>query len=472
MSVQQWLASVKEVTLSNPVTLRESSQLASLFSFDLTTSHIAALQNDLLQHGLDIAKAVEEADFYESEWPGFNELVKSYLQSCKEIQIGPNGPVDIHQCFDSFSFFFADLQTAFMNLRGAVLESTVQAATQSMYSVAIALDKEGAMAVGSANGSVAAASMQRTEFMAALLLKVFNSIRSEKTDINAAPGTMSKKSIIFYVANLLCRLYFRLDTPGSCANVFSNIHTARISFSQSSRAQRVEFRYWLGRFYISKNMFADAYRHLKWAFDNCCVRPPIPSNPFAGTPAPNVGVSGSARNNKRRIYTFLVPAALLLGIVPTRNALEMFGLTHVYMPLVLGIKSGNYAGILAHLKQNSDWFLSHGLYIALSTQTFNLCARVLLYKSYKFTTASMTRKNIVRFDAFSAALRTGGLIQESDASFIIEEGICIALISQGFVKANVYSRNKLLQLKPSGAFPAIAEVKGINSPSKEQWMDH
>ncbi|CAN6631852.1 hypothetical protein TRVA0_013S01530 [Trichomonascus vanleenenianus] len=310
----------------------------------------------------------------------------------------------------------------------------------------------------------------RAEYISSVLLKIFNSIRAEKStgpgdqiSRNASYETRqqvavtSRKAVILFVANSLCRLYFNLRTPSSCANVFSNIHTAKVKFAGFSQAEKVEYRYYLGRFYLMKNQLVSAYKHLRYSFDNC------------------LATSG---RNRQLILHYLIPASLLLGKLPSLYLLDSSGLDPVYGPLVQAVRRCDYTSYMAYLEEEPrrSWLLRRGLYVALRYRVEVLFHRNVLYQTWK----ANDRKNVLSYQAITTAFalsKTGHpdeLLHRQDTEFMLLESVLASLISQRLVRANIFSRSSMLRLRDVNPIPKLVEVHDIKESTvleaDEQWM--
>jgi hypothetical protein len=236
--------------------------------------------------------------------------------------------------------------------------------------------------------------------------------------------------------------------------VFANIHTAKLRFSGYSRAQRVEYRYWLGRFYLGKSQLTDAYKHLLWAFQNCLT---------------------SARKNKRAILQYLIAAGLPLGILPRQGLLDAYSLATVYSPLVSYLKKASYAEFMDHV-DSTPWFYQHKLVVMLKAR----CMLVLHRRAIELLFKQKGRSVNLSFEDIQGALRQSmgpywnPLAPTSD--FIAIESVCISLIAQKLLFANIFVRNRVVRLKPDGAFPSLASVYHVTGSEvnvlsgREAWM--
>lgn len=332
-------------------------------------------------------------------------------------------------CYIAIINFFTALSPAFGNFRGAVLQGTLKDTARIVIEMSQALDKR--------DGTIV-----RTNYASTLLLKMFNTIRGEKLD-PSNPNALSKKSILLFMGNLLCRAYYTIKSHASCANVFSNVNSSNIKFSNYPKAQLVEYRYFLGRFHLDRGELVKAYSYLFWAFENALA----------------------SSSNKRLILKILVPASILLGRYPTLPLLQSYGLAELYWPLVTSAKSGNYGHFMQHLEGDyRPWFLKNRLHILLKNRSKIPLFRQVFYQAW----IAVGRGDILHFKVLQKALELSmngdpeGLFEKlNDEDYEITENISISLISQGFIKAKIFTRNQLIRLKPEGAFPPLPEVNQL-----------
>lgn len=367
----------------------------------------------------------EAKNLYDGDWNTLVELCISYLQFTKDAD-----PNNTDSCYILIIHFFTALSPAFSNFRGTVLQGVLKNTARLVIDMSQVLDKR--------DGTVV-----RTNYASTLLLKMFNTIRAEKLD-PSNPNALSKKSILLFIGNLLCRAYYTLSSHASCANVFSNVDSSNIKFSNYPKSQLVEYRYFLGRFHLDKGQLVKAHSYLAWAFENA-----LPSSP-----------------NKRLILKYLVPAAILLGKSPTLHLLQTYNLADAYWPLVVSVRTGNYAKFMQHLEGDfRPWFLKSRLLILLKMRSKIPLFRMIFYQAW----VAVGKGDILPFKVLQRALElsTAGDPERiysitNDAGFELTENISISLISQGFIKGKIFIRSELIKLKADGAFPSIAEVNKLD----------
>lgn len=361
--------------------------------------------------------------------------------------------------------FITSLQVAFTNNQGRVLQGVVRATIGVVLKISKMLDSQD--------------NLKRTNYLSTLLLKMFNNIRAEKTlpttvDLSGgrevSSDQLSKRGILLFVGNMLCRCYYALNSQSNCSNVFSNVRTSNANYSQYNKSEQIEYMYLLGRHHFSHGNVEDSYRFLMWAFKNCL----------------------SDTSQQRLIIKYLIPVSIVLGKFPKPELLERFGYTQQYWPLIASIKQGNLKAFTDYLENGPchGWYLKSNVLYFLRSKAPLLILRQLLYKVWKITSAGGGDSLIIlQFEAIRAALQFSScganqlkenLISnpqnwyhpEKDESFEATENVCIALISKGYMKGNIFSRRGLVRLRKKDPFPSLSEIHATilkSAGSQDQW---
>lgn len=174
-------------------------------------------------------------------------------------------------------------------------------------------------------------------------------------DRSPASGPETKRIAVLMLANLSFKAYFSLNNTRLCETVLGSVENAvKLNRAANARdqtgeacysqADRVTYRYYLGRLRLFQHHIRSASTHLRWAFDNCTLR---------------------KMNNKRAILIPLIATYLILGRYPDEALLASASLQLYYSDLIRCIKSGDAAGALEALDRNMDWFRTRGLYLIL-----------------------------------------------------------------------------------------------------------
>lgn len=180
-----------------------------------------------------------------------------------------------------------------------------------------------------------------------------------------APGELTKRRDVLWLANLSFRCYFKLSNIRLCETVLGSVENAltlnrnfatqqqkqsaagdlsALGMACYSRADKVAYRYYLGRLRLSQHRIRAAYTELRWSFDNC---------------------TNAHMHNKTLLLTHLVVAAIILGIYPTRALLRATSLDGPFEGLIDMLRRGNGRGVYDELDRWRDWHRRGGHYLLL-----------------------------------------------------------------------------------------------------------
>lgn len=302
----------------------------------------------------------------------------------------------------------------------------------------------------------AARSKQECESAAKL---IFNLLSKAIQDRSLGPD--SRKQVVFFVANLLLKVYFRLRIagPGQFDSISRNIISSGVKFrylslsllllcrckflgltfcSEYPKADRVGYRYYLGRYYLSQQQFRRSRSHLVYAFNQC---------------------TNLAARNKRLILIYLITASLPLGIFPSDELLRMSGLSKSFAPLIASLKLGNHAKYHAHLSDFEDWFDGFGVTLILAQRCEMLLYRCLIRRTFLLTTNPSQKPPNVKFSHLLQALRYSTKDEEGwDLADV--ECVCVSLIDGGYIRGYIHHLNKVLVLdkrdEGRAGFPVVS----------------
>lgn len=130
--------------------------------------------------------------------------------------------------------------------------------------------------------------------------------------------------------------------------IFTNISTNSPPLSLYPAAQRVTFLYYLGRFNLSNNHFLRAANCLSEAY---------------------LQTHSHFTTHRTLILTYLIPANLLLGILPSEALLarpECAPLIPVYAPLRQALRKGDFYLFQQTLSAHESWLFEKGILLLLT----------------------------------------------------------------------------------------------------------
>lgn len=181
-------------------------------------------------------------------------------------------------------------------------------------------------------------------------------------DRSPLPGEKTKRADVLWLANASFRCYFKLKNVRLCETVLGSVENALTlnrnfasgdlkSTSQDDmglscycKADRVAYKYYLGRLRLSQHRIRKAYTELRWAFDNC---------------------TNAHMHNKRLILTHLVASSLILGIYPQQSLLVSASLDGPFGNLMENLRIGNGYQVNVDLDEWREWHRKRSLYLLL-----------------------------------------------------------------------------------------------------------
>lgn len=385
-----------------------------------TNKYIQLIYNDARVNPQDLDDIIEKYKLYNNDWLAFNEMIKQFIRLSSQLN-----PWSLLESFDLYGLFVDSLSIAFNNTRGGSLILVVRQTINFVTPMANKLDLQ--FHYKENQGKL------RLSWLASVLLKIFNNIRSQTNDEN-----MTKSRIIVFISVKLCLTYFKIDNPLLCRNVFSNINNLQLSMSKFPKPEIIQYRYYLAMFYLIKDQLIDSYQHLSWCLVNC---PPLYPNAL-------------------RILQLLLPISILIGKSPNFDYLtQQFGsdkeFIHIYKEIFKAIKRGNFQAYNQLLQQNYDYFKSMNLLIVLENKSIILIVRNLFNRVWDYLGNPLS----IGYDSLILALQLSKFSVKLDD--LIIENLLISLIDQNLLKGKVFPRLRLVSLARTNVFPPVDQINFI-----------
>ncbi|CED82743.1 Transcription-associated recombination protein-Thp1p [Phaffia rhodozyma] len=273
-----------------------------------------------------------------------------------------------------------------------------------------------------------------------------------------SPSVPSKKQALFPLAEILFRVYARLDTHKLGAQILQVVRPSLGLLEKEGwveRAVKVRFEQAQGTWLLGDRRIPQAHTSLHRAFLSC------PSNTLA------------MFHNRRLILVSLLTTSILLGTLPTGKLLDHFQLTDQFGPLVCGIRYGDLRSWRRGLGETGgnervdrmEWFRRKKVLGVLREKGVILVWRSLLRRTLLIYRSCLQQPSSGQSDRvalplsfFLTALRFG----TEDDSLDIDDAECIVcnLISLGYVKAVILRGTQMVVFsKETGmGFPPISRV--------------
>lgn len=415
-----------------------------------------------------INAAVDSRRFFNDDWMAFGLVVVSFIRLANQID-----PWSMLESFDLYSTYINDLSVAFTNKNhGYLVTPLIEDALEFVVPLATQLDFQ--LVSKEMNRK------PRLTYLASIMLKVFNNIRSQLGAGDQAEA--AKKSIMLFIGTKLCLTYFKLSNPLLCRNVFSNMNNASLEFHRFPMNQQIQYRYYLAKFYLVKYQFVDAYQHLVWCLDHC------PSNYTRDN------------SNISRILRDLIPIAIILGKRPNfasiyqrfySSAAQAPRFLTMYAQMMTIVKSGSFSKFQEFVAANYAELKRHKLLLVVATKSCVVILRNLVRRLWiiQGTNTRLDYNSIAT--ALATSLQGLPLARVVDFDYIsptqpptavddqLVENCLITLIDQNLLKGKLFPRLRVVSLSKTGPFPAVDTIDFVkfgNGPEgtlsyTDKWMN-
>lgn len=408
---------------------QQIDRLRKLLDINPVTNRYMKLIYDETIDDTALDNMISNYKFYNDEWLAFNEMVKLFIKLSNQLN-----PWSVLESFDLYSSFLDSLSTSFSNVRGGCLIMVIRQSINFILPMAIKLDSQFYLKENCGK--------LRLSWLASILLKVFNNIRSQTNDDN-----MTKSRIIVFISVKLCMVYFKIDNPLLCRNVFSNINNLQLSMTKFDRNEIIQYRYYLSKFYLIKDQLIDSYQHLSW----CLINSPTYSNP----PHPNI----------IRILQLLLPISILIGKTPNFKYIRQIyfnnnpsitpGFINIYENLFKAIKRGNFGQCYQIITNNYDYLKALNILIVLQNKSTILIVRNLFKKVWDYLGNPLS----IDYDSLILALNLSHFNVRLDD--LIVENLLISLIDQNLLKGKIFPRLRVISLAKTNVFPPVDQINFI-----------
>ncbi|KAK5140769.1 hypothetical protein LTR04_002855, partial [Oleoguttula sp. CCFEE 6159] len=293
-----------------------------------------------------------------ASWTAFIKFIVQYFCFLKDV--------NIDNLLDTYN-----LLSELLHL-GIVILPTVISYSRTLSRLAIGLDKQPGLIAHLTQQSTDEGGARETlpERAANILRQAFVTCLNDRS---GAPSGISngkpdgKRSGIYTIANLCLKILFQCRKTRNAEQIFANIYNQSPPLSIYSRAERVTYLYYLGRFLFQNNHFYRAQLALQQAYDDCH--------------APSL-------RQRRLILIYLIASNMILGRFPSTALLdrpEAAGLAARFHPLCRTIAAGDLAAfrrILALDAEHAPWFLHYRILLQLRNRCEPLVYRSLVRRVF------------------------------------------------------------------------------------------
>ncbi|NXM92373.1 PCID2 protein, partial [Oenanthe oenanthe] len=236
----------------------------------------------------------------------------------------------------------------------------------------------------------------------------------------------SKKWGMLFLVNQLFKIYFKINKLHLCKPLIRAIDSSNLK-DEYSMAQRVTYKYYVGRKAMFDSDFKQAEEYLSFAFEHC---------------------HRSSQKNKRMILIYLLPVKMLLGHMPTVQLLKKYDLMQ-FAEVTKSVSEGNLLLLNDALTKHETFFIRCGIFLILEK------LKIITYRNLFKKVYLLLKTHQLSLDAFLIALK---FMQVDDVD--IDEVQCILanLIYLGHIKGYISHQHQKLVVSKQNPFPPLSTV--------------
>uniref|UniRef100_A0A914EKZ6 PCI domain-containing protein 2 homolog n=1 Tax=Acrobeloides nanus TaxID=290746 RepID=A0A914EKZ6_9BILA len=236
----------------------------------------------------------------------------------------------------------------------------------------------------------------------------------------------TKKIGILNLTNHLFRIYFKINRLHLLKPLIRSIDHIGELYERFSMADKITYKYFLGRKAMFDSDLGLAERSLTYAFVNC---------------------PKTCRQNKRLILMYLIPVKMFLGHMPTQELLKKYELEQ-FSDVVSSVKVGNLKKLDEALEEHRNFFIECGIYLMLEK------LKIITYRTLFKKVASILGTLQIKLDVFIVALRwLGDDMDVAELSCILAN-----LIAQKKIKGYISWHHQTLVIGKVSPFPPLSTL--------------
>ncbi|GAA5954034.1 hypothetical protein JCM21900_005386 [Sporobolomyces salmonicolor] len=266
-----------------------------------------------------------------------------------------------------------------------------------------------------------------------LLQKCFSCCLNDR----ASDITTSRKMGTYYLATLLFKTYFKLNSTALCKNIIRGIGAADLPpLSSFPRAHQVTYTFYMGVFAFLREDYDEAEKKFTEALGMTHVK---------------------MKRNIELINDYLIPLLLLRGVLPSQKLL-LRSARHkaLYGPFAQAVKDGNVNAYDRQLQTAEKRLMERGTYLVVE-RAREAAVRGCLKKAW-ILEQKPARMSIETFRRYYNAAAHVGLAEDDEARKMeldSEEMECLLAncIYKGLVKGYISHAHGLVVLSKERPFP-------------------
>ncbi|TNM94074.1 hypothetical protein fugu_002250 [Takifugu bimaculatus] len=236
----------------------------------------------------------------------------------------------------------------------------------------------------------------------------------------------SKKWGMMFLSNQLFKIYFKINKLHLCKPLIRAIDSSNLK-NDYSQAQKVTYKYYVGRKAMFDSDFKLAEDFLSYSFHHC---------------------HRSSQKNKRMILIYLLPVKMLLGHMPTHQLLRKYDLLQ-FADVTKGVSEGNLLLLNEALVKHETFFIRCGIFLILEK------LKIITYRNLFKKVYLLLRTHQLPLDAFLVALN---MMQVEDVDLDEVQCILANLIYMGHIKGYISHQHQKLVVSKQNPFPPLSLV--------------
>ncbi|XP_066516246.1 PCI domain-containing protein 2 [Hoplias malabaricus] len=236
----------------------------------------------------------------------------------------------------------------------------------------------------------------------------------------------SKKWGMLFLINQLFKIYFKINKLHLCKPLIRAIDSSNLK-DDYSMAQRVTYKYYVGRKAMFDSNFKLAEEYLSFSFQHS---------------------HRSCQRNKRLILIYLLPVKMLLGHMPTNQLLRKYDLMQ-FADVTKAVSEGNLLLLNEALGKHETFFIRCGIFLILEK------LKIITYRNLFKKVYLLLKTHQLPLDAFLVAMK---MMQVEEVD--IDEVQCILanLIYMGHIKGYISHQHQKLVVSKQNPFPPLSSL--------------
>ncbi|XP_046694372.1 PCI domain-containing protein 2 [Silurus meridionalis] len=236
----------------------------------------------------------------------------------------------------------------------------------------------------------------------------------------------SKKWGMLFLVNQLFKIYFKINKLHLCKPLIRAIDSSNLK-DDYSMAQRVTYKYYVGRKAMFDSDFKLAEEYLSFSFQHS---------------------HRSCKRNKRLVLIYLLPVKMLLGHMPTNLLLKKYDLLQ-FADVTKAVGEGNLLLLNEALAKHETFFIRCGIFLILEK------LKIITYRNLFKKVYLLLKTHQLPLDAFLVALK---MMQVEDVDIDEVQCILVNLIYMGHIKGYISHQHQKLVVSKQNPFPSLSSV--------------